>query len=127
MAEQRRHEDQSQENAGLRKETSVLQAKCDQLTHQYHVETSDKELTHLKERNDWLIQNEQLVRQVAAQQRDLDESRHARADLTEQLAQAERDAVQRIRLAKEEEWSMTRSVELEKRQERCRWCSTSLD
>lgn len=115
VAINRRQDELLNENASLTKEVSRLQSHCDQLTHQYTVESSNKDLALLRDRNAWSTEREDLNKQLASVRRALTDAKHVESELQEKLTEKEREMANRVRAAREEEWTKARVLDQERR------------
>lgn len=112
----RRFDEVNNENTNLRLEVSKTKSGFEEATHQFKIEQGDFELLLMKERNTWSHEKVDLKSIIDSCQHHLEESKQHVADLSNKMLVKERQIVEAVQSAREEEWSKLRSVETEKRQ-----------
>jgi chromosome segregation ATPase len=107
---QRQKEDLVQELNRLRKELDKVVNRLEENAHQYTVSISDLKINYLKDKNEASIQIEELNNKINHLQVDQDTI----TEQKEKISSQERDYLDKIRLAREEEWSKISILEQEK-------------
>jgi hypothetical protein len=108
-------EQSRQENANLNIALNKSSVRQDEIVHQFKLDAENTHFAFVKERAEWEQHRAELKKQLDSRQHEIEQLKNMLKEKDEGLAAQERTTVEKVRLAREEEWSKLRDLDTEKR------------
>lgn len=108
-------EQSRQENSNINVALNKSSVRQDEIVHQFKLEAENAHFAFVKERAEWEQQRTELKKQLDSKQHEINQFKSMLQEKDESVAAIERATIEKVRIAREEEWAKLRDVDTEKR------------